>query len=164
MKAKYGSEEAGTPTSYKKATAAILHQHESSLLDMLQLCRFVRFGTEVITADDLTSLFAMATGIDLDEKAMMTAAERAYNVERAFLVRMGVGRKDDALIGKWVNEPVPTGNYKGEQIDPEKWETMLDEYYQLRGWDENGVPTPEKLKELGLEDVSEKIHAKDAKT
>lgn len=160
VKAKYGSEEASTPTSYKKATAAIFHQHESLLLDMLQICRFVRFGTEVITADDLTSLFAMATGIDLDEKAMMIAAERGYNVERAFLVRMGVGRKDDALIGKWVNEPVPTGAYKGEQIDPEKWETMLDEYYQLRGWDNNGVPTPEKLKELGLEDVSEKIHAR----
>ncbi len=157
VKAKYGSEEATIPTSYKKAQAAIYHQHESVLLDMLQLCRFVRFGTEIVTPKALFSLFSMATGIEADEKSMRTATERVYNIERAFLVRMGSTRKDDVLVGKWATEPVPTGNHKGEKIDPEKWEVMLDEYYHLRGWDNNGIPTPDKLKELGLEDVIEKI-------
>ena len=157
VKAKYGSEEASIPTSYKKAQAAIYHQHESVLLDMLQLCRFARFGTEIITLQAISSLFSMATGIEADEKSMMTAAERVYNVERAFLVRMGTNRKDDVLVGKWAAEPVPSGPHKGEMIDPEKWEVMLDEYYRLRGWDKNGIPTPDKLKELGLEDVIEKI-------
>ena len=157
VKAKYGSEEASIPTSYKKAQAAIYHQHESVLLDMLQLCRFVRFGTEIITLQTLSSLYSMATGIEADEKSIMTAAERVYNVERAFLVRMGTNRKDDVLVGKWAAEPVPSGAHKGETIDPEKWEVMLDEYYRLRGWDKNGIPTPDKLKELGLEDVSETL-------
>jgi aldehyde:ferredoxin oxidoreductase len=163
VKAKYGSEEASIPSSYKKAQAAIYHQHESLVLDMLQLCRFVRFGTEVITLPALSSLYSMATGIDLDEKSMMTAAERVYNMERAFLVRVGISRKDDILVGKWVKESVPTGSHKGEMIDPKKWEAMLDEYYHLRGWNSNGIPTPDKLKELDLKDVSEKIHKKDAK-
>jgi len=157
VRAKYGSEEASIPTSYEKAQAAIYHQHESVLLDMLQLCRFVRFGTEIITLQTISSLYSMATGIETDEKSMMTAAERVYNVERAFLVRMGTKRKDDALVGKWTAEPVPSGPHKGETIDPEKWEVMLDEYYRLRGWDKNGIPTPDKLKELGLEDVSEAL-------
>jgi len=157
VKAKYGSDEAVIPTSYKKAQAAIYHQHESVLLDMLQLCRFVRFGTEIITLQTLSSLYSMATGIEVDEESMMTAAERVYNVERAFLVRVGTNRKDDVLVGKWAAEPVPTGVHKGETIDPEKWKVMLDEYYRLRGWDKNGVPTPDKLKELGLEDVSETL-------
>ena len=161
VKARYGSEEACIPTSYKKAQAAIFHQHESLLLDMLQLCRFVRFGTDIITPEALFSLYSMATGIEVDEKSMSTVAERVYNVERAFLVRMGISRKDDVLVGKWATEPVPNGPHKGETLDPEKWEGMLDEYYRLRGWDNNGIPTPDKLKELGLEDVIEKIHTKE---
>jgi aldehyde:ferredoxin oxidoreductase len=160
VKAKYGSEEATIPASYKKAHAAIYHQHESVLLDMLQICRFVRFGTEVVTQKALFSLFSMATGIEVDEESMRTAAERVYNIERAFLVRMGTTRKDDVLVGKWATEPVSTGPHKGEKLDPAKWEVMLDEYYHLRGWDKNGVPTPDKLKELGMGEVSEKIQKK----
>jgi aldehyde:ferredoxin oxidoreductase len=68
-----------------------------------------------------------------------------------------MGRKEDHLVGKWADEPVPSGKYKGEKIDPEKWEQMLDDYYRLRGWNQNGVPTPEKLKELDLEDVAESL-------
>ena len=45
---------------------------------------------------------------------------------------------------------MPNGPHKGEKIDPDKWEGMLDEYYQLRGWNQNGVPTKEKLTALGL--------------
>ena len=39
--------------------------------------------------------------------------------------------------------------HQGERIDPDRWEEMLDEYYSLRGWDTNGIPTREKLLELG---------------
>ena len=75
-------------------------------------------------------------------------------MERAFLVREGIGRKDDRLIGKWATEPVPNGPYKGEKIAQSKWEGMLDEYYELRGWNKDGVPTREKLIKLGLNDVA----------
>ena len=70
-----------------------------------------------------------------------------------------MGRKDDRLVGKWAEEPVPNGAYQGEKIDPEMWEEMLDEYYRLRGWDKNGVPTREKLKELGLKDVATSLES-----
>ena len=85
---------------------------------------------------------------------MFIASERVINVERAFSCREGLGRKDDRLVGKWADVPVPNGPYKGEKIDHEKWETMLDDFYRVRGWDKNGIPGKDKLKELGLEDVA----------
>jgi aldehyde:ferredoxin oxidoreductase len=62
-------------------------------------------------------------------------------------------------VGKWADEPVPNGPYQGERIDPVKWEQMLDEYYDLRGWNRSGIPTREKLKSLGLEDVAASLEA-----
>ena len=81
-------------------------------------------------------------------------------MERAFLVREGMGRKDDHLIGQWATEPVPLGPYQGERIDEKKWEGMLDEYYKLRGWNKDGISTREKLIELGLNDVADQLHLK----
>lgn len=155
--AKFGTEEALNIRSYKKASVAIYYQHESAIIDMLEVCRFVPAVDRVVTLKSLCRLFTLATGIEVDEKFMETAAERVYNVERAFGIRMGLSRKDDVLIGKWASGPIPDGPFKGESLDRDKWETMLDEYYQLRGWDRNGVPTPQKLKELGLEDIADKI-------
>jgi len=154
---RFGTTEAMSAGSYKKASAAVYYQHESILLDILEMCRFARIAPKIVTADVLCNLYTLATGVEADEKTMEKAAERIYNVERAFGVRMGMDRKDDHLVGKWAEEPVPNGPFKGDRIDPEKFEAMLDEYYQLRGWDKNGIPTPEKLRDLGLEDVIDKI-------
>jgi aldehyde:ferredoxin oxidoreductase len=55
---------------------------------------------------------------------------------------------DDALPPRLINEPIPAGPSKGEVS---RLNEMLPLYYKLRGWDENGVPTPEKLHELGLD-------------
>ena len=155
--ARFGTKEAILRDSYKKGAVAIYYQHESAIIDMLEVCRFVPAIAKVVPLKTLYTLFSLATGIETDEKSMETAAERVYNIERAFGVRMGLSRKDDVLAGKWGTGPVPNGPFKGEMIDAAKWETMLDDYYQHRGWDKNGIPTPEKLKELGLEDVIKKV-------
>ena len=60
-------------------------------------------------------------------------------------------------MGKWIDGPVPDGPYQGEIVDSEKFEGMLDDYYWLRGWDKDGVPTWKKLKELGLDDVAKEL-------
>jgi aldehyde:ferredoxin oxidoreductase len=59
---------------------------------------------------------------------------------------------------------VPNGPYKGEMIDPVKWEIMLDDYYRLRGWDNNGIPGRKKLTELGLESVADELENLKIKT
>ena len=114
--------------------------------DLFELCRFLLglgTGTKDFKYSDLYQLYYLATGVHCDEKAMLTITERVYNVERAYACREGITRKDDHLVGKWADEPVPSGQYKGEKIDPQQWEQALDDYYRLRGWDNNGVPTNE---------------------
>jgi aldehyde:ferredoxin oxidoreductase len=155
--AKFGTQEALIHNSYKKGAVAIHYQHESVITDLFEICRFVSAFSKIFSNQDLYSLYRLATGIEMDEKTIQTVAERVYTIERAFLVRMGISRKDDVLEGKWATGPIPHGPYKGEELDPVKWEGMLDEYYQLRGWDRNGAPTPEKLKQLGLDDIIEKM-------
>jgi len=155
--AKFGSREVTVPTSYQKAAPLIYYQHLYLIPDFFEVCRFLfrmGGGSDAFSYDNLFDLYAYATGIRLDEKEMATISERQFNMERAFSSREGIRRKDDRLIGKWAEEPVPNGPFKGEKIDPVKWEVMLDDYYRLRGWDKNGVPTRKKLKELGLDDVA----------
>ena len=82
---------------------------------------------------------------------MMKVGERMMNMERIFIVEHGIKRKDDYPPRRFLEVPVPDGPYKGQIIDREKYGEMLDDYYSLRGWDEEGVPTRAKLEELGLE-------------
>jgi aldehyde:ferredoxin oxidoreductase len=155
--ATFGTAEVMDPASYKKASALIYYQHRSLMCDLFQVCKFLLglgTGTKDFSYDNLYSLFYLATGVKSDEKGVLTVAERVHNVERAYSCREGLDRKDDHLVGKWADEPVPNGPHKGEMLDPAKWEQMLDEYYDLRGWTRNGVPGKEKLTALGLEDVA----------
>lgn len=95
----------------------------------------------------ISRLMEYATGAGYDEETLLKAGERVYNLERMFLVRAGFSRADDTLPPRMLHEPMPEGAAKGHGVELDR---MLPEYYRLRGWDENGVPTPEKLAELGL--------------
>jgi len=78
----------------------------------------------------------------------MKAGERIHNMERLFNLKAGFTNKDDTLPLRLLKEPIPSGPSKGEVCQLDR---MLPEYYKLRGWDKEGVPTKEKLRELGLE-------------
>jgi len=69
-------------------------------------------------------------------------------------------RKDNVVRGKWSSEPIVGGPAAGERIDPEKFDKLLDEYYQLRGWDSKGIPIASTLSALGLEDIAKEIRTK----
>ena len=73
--------------------------------------------------------------------------ERIWNVQRLFNLKAGLTSADDNLPRRFLEEPAPGGPGKGLVVNLDK---MLKEYYELRGWDKNGVPTPAKLAELGL--------------
>ena len=139
------------PLSYNKAPGAVYFQNQSLELDLFEVCLFAVRGSEKdCPMGDLCKLFNLAFGIEMDEEKLTECAERVYTLERAFLCREGVTRKDDHLVGKWVDGPLPSGPYKGETIDPQKWEKMLDDYYRLRGWDGQGRPSRQRLSELGI--------------
>ncbi len=68
------------------------------------------------------------------------------------LAKDGISRKDDTLPKRYFEEPIPEGPAQGEIISHKGFNGMLDEYYRLHGWDENGIPKIENLKRLGLQE------------
>ncbi|NIP27066.1 MAG: aldehyde ferredoxin oxidoreductase, partial [candidate division Zixibacteria bacterium] len=80
-------------------------------------------------------------------KELARTGERIFNAERIFLVRAGFSAKDDKLPVRIVKEPLPGGPAKGMVCHLDE---MLDAYYPERGWSPEGIPTAEKLEELGL--------------
>jgi len=156
---KFGSEEVLDPTSYTKAAPAHFYQDAHTIADALEVCKFVTSSIgHGITLEDMGEIFYAVTGIETDTAALRTIANRIFTLERAFLVREGITKKDDFLQGKWVRGPVPNGPYKGHTIEEAKWEKMLEEYYQLRGWDPStGIPTKDTLETLGLHDVYQEL-------
>lgn len=92
-------------------------------------------------------LLNAATGADYTLRELEKAGERIFNAERLFLARAGFSRKDDTLPPRMLREPLPEGPGKGMVCHLEE---MLEDYYRVRGWDQDGIPTREKLEELGL--------------
>jgi aldehyde:ferredoxin oxidoreductase len=73
-------------------------------------------------------------------------------------VREGITRKDDIIVGRYMDEPMHGGPLNGMALDRKKWDEMLDEYYELNGWDKKtGIPTRDKLEALGLKDVANEL-------
>jgi aldehyde:ferredoxin oxidoreductase len=91
-----------------------------------------------------------ATGWGLDLAELTRIGERIVNLERAFNCREGISRRDDTLPWRVQHEPIPEGPSKGMYCPPEELDRMLDEYYDLRGWTRDGIPTPERLTALDL--------------
>lgn len=98
----------------------------------------------------LTKLMNLTTGANYTPESMLQAADRIFNLERMFLIRAGFTGKDDTLPPRMLQDPLPSGPAKGYVV---KLDEMLPEFYQLQGWDKNGIPTPEKLAELGLSEI-----------
>jgi aldehyde:ferredoxin oxidoreductase len=99
--------------------------------------------------DDCRALTETATGIDMgDYRGLMRTGERIFNQERLFNLKAGLSMKDDTLPKRMLEEPMPDGPAKGMVVHLDE---MLPEYYRLRGWSPDGIPTSMKLRELGLE-------------
>jgi len=130
-----------------KAGIVSVHQDSAAVVDSLVYCKFVNLAVaEEFFARTLTAI----TGIRFTADDLMKVGERVWTLERLYNLREGFTAEDDTLPDRMLNEPVADGPSQGftANLAP-----MLEEYYQFRGWDENGVPKPEKLQELGLADL-----------
>jgi aldehyde:ferredoxin oxidoreductase len=147
-------------TGYEDQAAPVYYvQTVCSLADSLGLCKFNTARTgEALGVAEMAEMFSTATGVEADKESFNEIADRIWNVERAFIVREGITRQDDNVFGKPTLEPLPSGPYKGFAYDPKKWGKLLDEYYDLNGWDrETGIPTRARLEALGLADVADEL-------
>jgi aldehyde:ferredoxin oxidoreductase len=122
-----------------------------NVIDSLIVCKFSR-GTYYDGWKDLANYYTLATGIPMTVEEMTRDGERIENLARLFNIREGKGRRmNDTLPWKIKNVPVPDeGPAKGVCVNDEEFNIGLDDYYASRGWTQQGIPTVERLNEVGL--------------
>ncbi len=124
-----------------------------AVIDSLIICKFSR-GTYYKEFEDMARLYNVVTGYGMTPDELKLAGERINNVARLFNIREGLGRKDDTLPYKVMHLPIPDeGPSKGAFVTQEELDLLLDDYYEARGWTKEGIPSHEKLKELGMDDL-----------
>ena len=128
-----------------KGELAAKTQNVMGLYDALKICKFTQFGGLRLTP--IAAWYTMVTGVPMDMAEFLKIGERIFNMKRLYNVRCGISRKDDTLPARML-----TLKHMGEGLTPSlpPLGQMLSDYYEARGWSEEGIPLPEKLKELGL--------------
>lgn len=131
-------------------------QDYTGLFDSLALCKFlIHSGVPPsLIAEGLASI----TGWEVGTKWLLKTGERIFNLKRAYNYRCGTGTREFDKLPKLILTPLKEGGAKGyvPKLDP-----LLSEYYKLRGWTEDGVPSRQKLIELDLEDIAKDIWGDD---
>lgn len=148
----FGGKISPDPRSYEgKARMVWWTENLYALADSLGICKFViKFNDpDLLGFEEFSTLIKYACGDDISPQELFEAGERITTLERLFIVREGISRKDDCLPQRYF-QPMPDGRHKGERIDRSAFDGMLDEYYQLHGWDKNGIPKRETISRLGL--------------
>jgi aldehyde:ferredoxin oxidoreductase len=126
-----------------KAENVYYMQHLMGMFDSLVACKFGMFGG--LTVNPLIRALNAVTGWNFDRDKFFRTGERIFNLKRLFNVRLGITRKDDVVPVRMLNQRRGGGTNELPPLN-----VLLDEYYKLRGWNEFGIPTEERLKQLNL--------------
>lgn len=126
-------------------------QHYANIIDSAVFCKFMVFCGHTMT--HLLDTYNAATGINWDFVDFQRAGERIFTLQRLLQLRYGKTIADSKIFPERIMQPKPDGPMAG--IVPEGILDAVDDYYKYRGWDANGVPTAEKIKEVGLSDFVE---------
>jgi aldehyde:ferredoxin oxidoreductase len=139
-------------TTREKVLAMKKTQDYVAVVNSLVLCECIYwFGGVHYRPTELVELLNAATGWNYTVEEFMRTGERVNAFCRMFNIREGITRKDDYLPPRFM-EPLEGGPTGGQSITAEEFNSMLRDYYNICGWDpETGIPTKEKLVELGLE-------------
>jgi aldehyde:ferredoxin oxidoreductase len=127
-----------------KAFWAKAFQDLTASIDSLGMCLFTSFA---LGAPDYARLVNAVCGTEHTEESIMEAGERIWNIEKMFNLESGISPKEDKLPKRLLEEPIPEGPSKGWT---HKLEELLPEYYEIRGWGKDGIPTEDRLQKLGL--------------
>lgn len=175
----WGSEQAADFTTTEgKALAAKMIQERHEVKESLILCNFSWHITslEILRPQIIAEALTAITGQLHDERSIYHLGERIFNLRRAIHLREWDGLRElDTLPEVWYHEPVKesfmnpkimvrgkdgnTTTRAGATLDKDEVASMRQEYYNLRGWDSNGLPTKTKLEALGLEDITRELES-----
>jgi aldehyde:ferredoxin oxidoreductase len=128
-----------------KAGIVSVHQDTSTVVDSLVVCKFTNMAA---TEEHFARLLTAISGEPYTAQDLSQVGKRVWNLERLYNLREGFTAVDDTLPDRLLNEPVADGPSAGFTV---KLGPMLQEYYEFRGWDEQGVPLPETLADLSLD-------------
>ncbi len=150
------------PYSYKDQPPIVFWElRAKEIEDIIGICVYVGTwsGVYALEPSDYVELTNLALGINLTEEDFMLLGQRGYNLEKAFnTIHVGFKRKDDLPHRRFFEDPILSGPHKGETLNKEKYNSMLDAFYELHGWDkETSWQTRKTLESLGLSDVAEKL-------
>jgi aldehyde:ferredoxin oxidoreductase len=104
-----------------------------------------------VNNDICAELLSVGLGEEVSVDELAAAGERIWNLSRLFNLRAGLTAADDTLPKKVLHRPLEDGPRAGRVFAPNDFAEAMQSYYQLRGWDEQGIPSRQKLAELGLE-------------
>lgn len=148
-------------TCEDKPELTIYTERMQGIINSLGLCMFTAgwHDPRIMTLKDLAELYSAAVGWEKTELEFKQISDRILNLERAFnAIHANLSRKDDYPPQRMLREPVNAGRFKGFALSKEKYDQMLDKYYDLRGWDRvTGLPNKKCLKELQLEEVADDL-------
>jgi len=119
-------------------------QDLTAVVDSSGLCLFTTFAWGL---QDIQPQIQAACEGDWSDDRLLLIGERIWNMEREFNLAAGITGKDDTLPPRLLNEPANSGPQKGAVT---RLDIMMPEYYQVRGWSADGVPTDATRTRLGL--------------
>jgi len=132
-----------------------------AVIDSVGLCKFGTLFPPALYWEPISTAVALITGMDMTVTKLKTVGERIVNLQRMYNVRHGITRKDDRQPRRLLEEKSPSGRANRHVVYLDE---MLDEYYELRGWDKaTGLPTPERLNDLALEYTITELRNAEAK-
>jgi aldehyde:ferredoxin oxidoreductase len=147
-----------------QATYTVWQSLTKEMEDNLGICVYVGTwsGAYALEPSDYAELANGVLGTDLKEEDLFFHARRSYNLEKAFnTLHTDFDRKQDYPPARFQEEPVRSGRYKGEKCHREKWDEMLDRFYELHEWDRaTGLQTKRLLEKLGLPEVARRLEEK----
>jgi aldehyde:ferredoxin oxidoreductase len=148
---RYGIAEAADRLSFRgKGLVVKDYEERAAVCDALGICKNVYNNMEVLDWEQTADAMNAALGTKLSGENIRCAGERIVTAERMINARFGMGRANDTLPRRFLEEPAgpPESPSAGSIVE---LEPMLDEYYAARGWDVGtGLPTLATLRELGL--------------
>lgn len=118
----------------------------TAVIDSIGLCVFTTFG---LGLPDYVDMYNAVVGPVYDNDSLLEAGERIWNLEKLFNIREGIDSTQDKLPKRLIEDPISNGPSKGHV---HRLEELLPEYYGVRGWNKDGIPSEETLERLGLEE------------
>jgi len=158
----YGVKNLADPTAYEgKPELVVYFERQQAIVNSLILCMFMTnwVSPTLLSLRELAELYSAGTGWETTESEFRRTGERIVNLEKAFnVLHANLGRQDDYPSERFLKEPITSGRFKGFALSRDKYDKMLDRYYELHRWHhETGLQTRKCLEDLDLEDITEDL-------